>query len=268
MSSSTPNAKELFQAAQDDGILSQGSMQALVAMDIGAEIEAALGTPALEVESSEVVLVTMMIDDSGSIKYAGNEGAVIAGHNMVLEALSDKNRLSQSQIDSVLVHTCYLNGTNLFPYRSISSAVDMSGSNYNAVGGTPLFDESMVLLAKVIGKSQEFANEGVPVRTITLIVTDGNDEHSRKAEARDVAKLAKDMLMQENHIIAAMGIDDGATNFTDVFREMGILDEWILTPNNTPHDIRDAFRVFSQSAQEGSQNTQSFNAMGGFAKQP
>lgn len=266
MSGNTPSAEELFQSAKADGVLSTGSLQAISALNIGQEIQNALGTPALEVESSEVVLVTMLIDDSSSIKHADNEKAVRDGHNLVLEALRDKARLSQGQIDSILVHTCYLNGGMLFDYRFISSAVKMTSTNYDAWGGTPLYDASMVTLAKVIGKSQEFANEGVPVRTISLIVTDGHDEHSVKADPSDVARLVKDLLMQENHIIAAMGIDDGVTNFRKVFRSMGLQDEWILTPKNTPHDIRESFRLFSQSAQTGSQNTQSFNAMGGFAQ--
>ena len=65
---------------------------------------------------------------------------------------------------------------------------------------------------------------------MTLIITDGNDEHSVHSNARDVAAIARDMLKAETHIIAAMGIDDGHTDFKEVFREMGIRDEWILIP--------------------------------------
>ncbi|MBK7077019.1 MAG: hypothetical protein IPH44_32490, partial [Myxococcales bacterium] len=53
---------------------------------------------------------------------------------------------------------------------------------------------------------------------------------------------------QENHVVAAMGISDGTTDFKRVFREMGIADRWILTPGNTTSEIRKAFQVFSQSA--------------------
>jgi len=260
------SVSELFQSAQDEGIVSRESMQVLAAIDIGQEIEDALGVPALEVDSSEVVLVTMMIDDSGSIKYVDNEDIMREGHNLVLDALTDQDRLSKGQIASILAHTCYLNGTVLFPYCFIPNAVKMTKQNYNATGGTPLYDESAVLLAKVLAKTQEFALDGVPVRTITLIVTDANDEHSIKMEAADVAKLAKDMLMQENHIIAGMGISDGETDFHKVFSSMGIRDEWILTPKNTKSEIRAAFQIFSQSAQEGSKTAQNFSSMGGFAK--
>lgn len=262
MSKSTVN--ELFQAAQHDGVLSPGSTQALIALDIGVEIANALGTPALDVKSSEVVLVTMMIDDSGSIQYADNEQIVRDGHNMVIDALTDTSRLTPGQIDSILSHTCYLNGGMLNPYAPIANAIRMDSNNYQADGGTPLYDQTMVLLAKVIGKSQEFANEGVPVRTITLIVTDGEDQHSTQSTPNDVARLLKDMLMQETHIVAAMGIDNGNTDFNEVFARMGLKEEWVLTPANNEHDIRNAFRLFSQSAQAGSKTVQSYTAMGGF----
>ncbi len=264
---SSPSAKELFQSAQDDGVLSPGSFQALNAMNVGEEINNALGTPALQVESSEVVLVTTLIDDSGSIQYADNEQVVRDGHNLVIAALTDPQRLSEVQMESILMHTGYLNGKMLFDYRSILNAVQMDTKNYQARGGTPLYDQSMVTLGTVIGKAQQFALEGIPVRTITLIVTDGRDEHSLKASPADVAKLAKDMLMQESHIIAGMGIDDGETDFKSIFMSMGLREEWILTPGNSEHEIREAFRVFSQSAQTASVNTQSYNSMGGFGKQ-
>ena len=40
-----------------------------------------------------------------------------------------------------------------------------------------------------------------------------------------------------------MGIDDGQTDFCEVFREMGIRDEWILLPGNSASEIRAAFRA-------------------------
>jgi hypothetical protein len=72
--------------------------------------------------------------------------------------------------------------------------------------------------------------------------------------------------MAENHIIAAMGIDDGRTDFRQVFQDMGIRDEWILTPGNSQKDIRNAFQVFSQSAVRASQSAGSFSqtSLGGF----
>ncbi|WP_204105014.1 MULTISPECIES: hypothetical protein [Spirulina sp. CCY15215] len=261
MSQNTPNLNNLFQSAQDDGLLSNASMQALNVLDIGAEIQAGLGINVNDVTASEVVLVTIMPDDSGSIRFGGNSQAVRGGHNAVLDALG-----STQQQDSILIHTRYLNGFVLYPYCPLSQAVRMDPKNYNPNQGTPLYDQTVVLLGTVLAKAQEFEDNGVPVRTITLIITDGADEHSRRSQAKDVSAIAKDMLRAENHIIAAMGIDDESTNFHKVFQEMGIRDEWILTPGKSEKEIRQAFQVFSQSAVQASQGAGSFSqsSLGGF----
>jgi hypothetical protein len=255
------DVNDLFQSAHAEGVLSASSLQVLTAVDLGAQIQAGLGVSVDDVESSEVILLTIMPDDSGSIRHAGNEPAVRDGHNLVIEALA-----ASKQRDGILAHTRYLNGQVLFPYRPIEQAVMMSPKNYEAIQGTPLYDQSVVLLGSVIAKTQEMTQNGVAARSITLIISDGADQHSYRATARDVAALVQDMARAENHIVAAMGISDGATDFRRVFTEMGIEDRWILTPGNSPSEIKKAFRVFSQSAVRASQAaTFSRAALGGFA---
>jgi len=247
--SQTPDLNDLFQSAQNEGTLSSAAIDALNVPDIGAQIQAGLGINVDDVMASEVVLVTLMPDDSASIRFSGNTQAVRGGHNMVLDALSQ----SQQQ-DSILIHTRYLNGRVLFPYCSLNQAVRMSPQNYDPNLGTPLYDQAVVLLGTVLAKSQAFADNGVPVRSVTLIITDGADQQSSRSSARDVAAIVQDMLKTETHIIAGMGIDDGSTDFRQVFKEMGIRDEWILTPGNSETEIRQAFQVFSQSAVQVSQS--------------
>lgn len=261
MSQNTPNLNHLFQSAHEEGLLSVASMEALNVIDIGAQIQAGLGINVDDVAASEVVLVTLMPDDSGSIGYGNNIQTVCEGHNAVLEAL-----MTSKQQESILVHNRYLNGHVLYPYCQLSQATRMNRQNYNPDRGTPLYDQTVVLLGTVLAKSQEFADNGVPVRTVTLIITDGADEHSVRANAKTVSALVTDMLMAENHIIAAMGIDDDRTDFRKVFQEMGIRNEWILTPSNSQTEIRQAFQVFSQSAIRASQGATSFNqtGLGGF----
>lgn len=258
--SQIPDLSNLFQSAQAEGLLSQSSVHALNVIDIGAQIQAGLGISVDDVAASEVVLVTLMPDDSGSIRFAGNAPVVSAGHNTVLDALSNCN-----QQDNILCHTRYLNGQVLFPYCPVAQAVRMTPQNYDPNQGTPLYDQTVVLLGTVLAKAQGFADNGVPVRTVTLIITDGGDEHSHRSTAQSVRSLVSDMLRAENHIVAAMGIDDGSTDFRKVFREMGIRDEWILTPGNGQKDIRQAFQVFSQSAVRVSQSASfSHPGFGGF----
>ncbi len=262
MSTPTVNLGALFGGAQEDGELSAQSIQALtINADIGAQIQAGLGIAPDDVPASQVVLLTMMPDDSGSIRFAGNAQHVRDGHNIVLEAL-----LRSKQKDDVLVHTRYLNGFVLYPYRRLEDAVRMDSQNYDPNLGTPLYDETVVMLGTVLAKTRQFEDGGVPVRTVSLILTDGEDAGSMHQTPKTVRAIVEDMLRQEKHIIAAMGIDDGHTDFRKVFAEMGIPGRWILVPGNSDKEIRRAFQTFSQSAVKASQGAGHFSrtALGGF----
>ncbi|HEY0255061.1 MAG TPA: hypothetical protein VGC41_26220 [Kofleriaceae bacterium] len=248
--------KKLLAAAHGKGALSGTSMKALGVVDVGAQIQAGLGVTIDDVAASEVVLLTMMPDDSGSITSAGNDSAVRDGHNFVLDALK-----KSKQSGEVLAHTRFLNGHVLCPYTALDHAIELDTVNYIANKATPLFDQSCVVLGTVIAKAEELAQAGIAVRTVTLIITDGADFGSTRCKASDVKALVTDMLAQENHIVAAMGISDGSTDFKQVFQAMGIPDRWVLTPGNSASEIRRAFQVFSQSAVRASQGAQ----LGGFS---
>lgn len=258
---SSQNVSNLFSQAIDAGNMSPQSGQVLNIPDMGAQIQQGLGLHADDVPASEVVLVTMLSDDSGSISSAGNEQVVRDGHNSVFDAL-----LASKQEDNVMIQDRYLNGTILNPYVMLKQAKRMDSKNYQANGGTPLYDMTAVTLGGVLAKTQEFANAGTPARSVTLIITDGADMHSTKMTPDKVRVIVEDMVRRENHIIAAMGIDDGYTDFKKIFRAMGIPDQWILTPKNSQSEIRKAFNVFSQSVTKASQNSANFSqaAMGGF----
>lgn len=224
---------------------------------------AGLGTAADSIAATEVVLVSVCIDDSGSM--AGSKAqAAIAGHNGVVGALLDSKQKS-----GILFASRLLNGKIICPYTPLDQAVPLSNSNYSVRGMTPLYDESLVMMATVAAKAQEFSDNGVPVRTVSLIVTDGDDTSSRATISR-VEPVIRKMLQLENHIIAAMGIgaDQLEKNkFRDIFEQMGIRTDWILTPDNSPTEIRKAFAVFSNSAVRASQNAASFSKTmaGGFS---
>jgi hypothetical protein len=248
--------KQLLEDAHDQGTLSAKSLAALDVVDVGAQIQAGLGVTIDDVAASEVVLLTMMPDDSNSIVSAGNVDAVRDGHNFVIDAVG-----RSKQSGEVLAHTRYLNGEVLFAYTALDHAVPMTPANYDPRFGTPLYDQTTVLLGTVIAKAQQLAQAGIAVRTVTLIITDGGDYGSKRCKPADVAAIVADMLAQENHIVAAMGINDGTTDFRAVFRAMGIPDKWILTPGNSATEIRRAFQVFSQSAVRATQGAQ----LGGFS---
>ena len=183
------------------------------------------------------------------------------GYNAILTALKDSKQES-----GILVHTRYLNGLVLTPYTPIAQAVALDATNYAGTGTTPLYDESVAIVGTVIAKTQEFADAGVPARSVTVIITDCADCGSVQHKARDVASIVADMMKSENHIVAGVGLNDGHTDFRKVFRSMGIEDRWILTPGTSKSDIRAAFRVISQTAVRTSQGRGQFSraAAGGF----
>ncbi len=293
MSSTTVNLQSLITTAKASGELSGPSLAAIDVPDVGAAIQAAMGVSVDDVDASETVIVSLLMDDSGSIRFGKNADLVRQGHNLMLDALT-----GTKQRDSILAYCRYLNGTVLYPYTPVVDAVRMDSSNYDPMGGTPLFDETVTLCATVLAKWQEFRQARVTCRTISAIIADGNDEGSYRQNAGTCRALITDMLAKsERNIIAGMGIDDAPlscrdcgntklretavsvkacpqcgsafhrTDFKKVFSDMGIPDQWILTPQNSPSEIRKAFLMLSQSAVRASQGATGFSqtAAGGFA---
>src|ERR1043165_4814331 len=152
--------KQLLDDAHGTGTLSAQSLAALDVVDVGAQIQAGLGCTIDDIAASEVVLVTMMPDDSQSIAHAGNTDAVRDGHNFVLDALRGSR-----QSGEVLAHTRYLNGQVLCPYVALDQSVKMTAANYHPRLATPLYDQTAVVLGTVIAKSQELMQAGIAART-------------------------------------------------------------------------------------------------------
>jgi len=274
-SSQAPDVGALFQAAHEDDAIGQQSLNALQIVDLGAKIADAMGTPADQFQQSEVILLAILVDNSGSIRFAGNSDAVRDGCNTIIGALTESKQ--QDNIMALIRLLSPISGMAgsevLYPYGLIDDAPKLDQHNYNPNEGTPLYDETLVFLGSVLAKAQEYADQGIPCRTISLIITDGADQHSpthcggRGTTPDKVKVLVEDMLRQENHIIGAMGIkDDDGVDYNLIFKSMGLRDEWISTPKSDPTSIRKQCQVFSQSAVRASQSAASFSqqALGGF----
>jgi hypothetical protein len=245
---------DLDQAATD-------AMQ-LTADTLGPAIMAQMGNITLDdITTAEALLVTLIVDDSWSIEASGNTQALRDGVNGLIDALQ-----SSKQSASVLVSCRTLNDGLVYPYVMLENAPLLDNNNFRPMGGTPLFRETAVALSAVAAKMAEFEQGGVAARAVTAIVTDGGDNASGRITTNDIKAMVNSLLKTELHIVAGMGIDDGYTDFRAVFQDMGVRDEWVLTPGNTPSEIRKAFQVVSQSAVRASQTAGSFSqtALGGF----
>lgn len=267
---------ELAANAAAEGGLSQKALNSLSIVDVGQQINTAMGVSIETVKAGEILLVGTLVDDSSSIaeeKWVSqpggadilmtNEQPVRDGHNMLAKKLQ---RVKQR--NGILAHAKYLNGKVLYPFVPIDQVTLMDGRNYKGNGGTPLDDSAMLFLITMALKAQECAEAGDPVRTMTLLISDGEDTSSKQFRTKDVFDQVKKMLSFEGqHIIAGMGVYNGRTDFRKVFSSMGIPDQWIWEPTSDPNDLATAFNVWSESAVRASQSATAFSqtaTAGGF----
>jgi uncharacterized protein YegL len=256
MSQSTPqDLSQLFQTGVSNGVISAETAQALQVVGIGNLIQGGLGVSANDVNASEVTLVQIVQDDSGSMY--GNTQVAIDGHNLVLDALK-----ATKQKDGILFGTTLLNRGVVNPFNKLDNVTPLNNRNYTASGGTPLNGTALAVLGTVLAKTIEFDDNGVAVRSITVFITDGGN--TDRVKSSEDKKQVEEMLKTEMHIVAGIGIDDGYTDFTKVFSDMGIRPEWILTPKNNASEIRKCFQFMSQSAIRASQAVGNLGSIGGF----
>jgi hypothetical protein len=233
----------IVSGAYETGLITRNSVDSLLAVKgITNKIAHGLGHPS---DSESVFLVSILADDSGSIFSKPHNAELVAqGHNDIVDEL---RQLSNGEAtDDVLIHTRYLNGMVLNPYTTLGRAKLMDSNNYYQGGGTPLYDQSVIALGTTIAKTAQLTAMGAKVRTFTLLITDGDDRHSRAARAQSVRWIVGDMLLTGNHIVAAMGVSDGVTDFRAVFQRMGIKPGWILEVDDSRDAIRNAFREVAE----------------------
>lgn len=249
----------LIQNAHDDGDLSQGSLSALTNIgDIGNVLQQGMGMQVEDLQASEVVLINVLLDNS--VSMSSEQDAVRTGFDELVKSLT-----SSKQQENIVLLASTLNDGVVHAYMPLSAVPIMDRTHYRIHGGTPLYFETLKLLATVVAKTKEFENNGIQVRTITLIMTDGGDTGGGNVDVTDVSSVITDMLGSEKHIVCGMGFGDENT-FRNIFTQMGVASNWILTAQSTPSDIRKAFQVFSRSAASASKSAANFaqTSMGGF----
>jgi hypothetical protein len=251
--------QDMLGGAKDEGLLDQAALDALNVVDLGATIQDNLGVDPNAIDSSEVFGMFSLIDDSSSIASAGNTSVVRNGYNGLLDAL-----MSSQSRDDIILTTMMLNAGITQAPTPLANGKRL-GPEYRPDGCTPLYDKTLDLAVLATLKHQEFAATGASFRGVLLIVSDGADYGSQNLPSA-VKPVLSALQAQEVFQVIALGISDGYTNFKNVFAAMGVLPENILTVNNDPHSIREAFGVVSRasvSASQGGSVSQS-GGLGGF----
>ncbi|HEX5418315.1 MAG TPA: hypothetical protein VFZ25_21880 [Chloroflexota bacterium] len=249
------NLDDLFQQARADGVISGASAQALSIVDYGAEIQPALGISVDDVPTSETFLITILMDDSSSME--SNRKLATAGFNMLIDDVM-KNAPER---ESILVHTQLLNAGLYCPFTFLEHVPRMTSANYVPRGNTPLYDRTFLLLETLLRKLIEHQQAAVFTRSATVIVSDGGDNASRHHSPRSIASLVHDLQRMETNLILAMGVNDGQTDFRQVFRSMGLEDHHILTPGSSPLEWQRAFQFVTRTVSRATQGVSGFTAV-------
>ena len=198
-------------------------------------------------KAKEVLLVLLLVDDSGSIEASGNTQAVIDGYNGFLEAL-------RSAPGEVRVKTMFLNDRTERGFHVPAEVPFLSGETYRPNNQTPLYLRSVDALQSVLDEAKRLAGEGASVRSMTFIFTDGGDNQSAGVAAPNVKTIVDVMLTTGTHVVGGCAVSDGCTNFWNVFASMGIPEQWVRVLANGRDDIRGTMTEMGTMASDASRS--------------
>ncbi len=205
-----------------------------------------------QIRAKEILLVLLLLDDSGSIKDSGNTQAVIDGYNGFVEAL-------KTAPSEVRVKTMFLNNKRDIPFQHPKEVQLLTRQTYRPTEQTPLFLRSTQALDSIIKEAQDLVREGMTVRTMTFIFTDGGDNQSNGINASHVKIMADVMLTTGTHVIGGCAVNDGRTNFWQVFASMGIPEQWVKVLKNDASEIRESVADMGTMASTASTDYESFS---------
>lgn len=227
-------------------ILNDSDREVFEIIDLGNTLQDGVGCTPDDVDSSEVFNLMLVVDDSSSIRDAGNEQSILDFTNRVLAAL----RKSQSR-DDIIATVVTLNRGVVRPAESITTIADLTTKEYQATGGTPLYDAAITACAFGMMKRDEFIAQGSDFRGLIVLLSDGEDCGSRTT-ADQSKQVVEKLLANEVFCFIAVGVSNGHTDFEQIFTNMGIPKEWILTVNDDEKSIRDACGVVSRASAHAS----------------
>lgn len=241
--------EQLFQGAASAGTISSAT-QSLLSGHLGPLVVAgAAGLSLEDIEAADVTLITVLIDASSSIEHRGLEQAVRDGQKALLDAFA-----GSKEEGSILVALWTFADAPrvVHAYVPVGDATRLDKKNYRASGSTVLYDVWCDALASNVAYAEQLRSGGTPVRSVVVLVTDGEDTGSRRT-AHECARISRDLLASEQFILAFVGVGS-ESDFTQVATAMGVPPGCIaVQKNTTPAALRDVFQMVSRSAIRASQ---------------
>lgn len=221
-------------------------------------VAGAAGKAAEDIEATSVTLVTVILDNSGSMH--SHRQAVVDGMNQLRETF-----LHSKEKDSVLLAT-WTFGEKVqvnHSYIPVADTDPLTLADYPAdEGATALYAGWCDALAANIAYAQNLRSSGTDVRSIVVVLTDG-ENNVRDRTAAACAQISQDLLRSEQFILAFVGLGYG--DFRRIAQSMGVPDGCTYTAGQvTESELRKVFRMVSQSVIRASQGKITPGANAGF----
>jgi hypothetical protein len=241
--------EDLMKQAVGAGVLSSATESMLTGHLGNVVIAGAAGTAMEDIESTDVTLVTVLIDASSSIAAAGLEQAVREGEKELLSAFS-----GSKEKEKILVALWTFNDEVkvVHSYVPVDDATTLDDRNYRGTGCTRLYDAWCDALASNVAYAQQLRDGGTPVKSVIVVITDGDDTGSQR-KPRHCRALSEDLLKSEQFVLAFVGVGS-ESSFRKIAKSMGVPDGCVeVQKQATPATLRQVFQMVSRSAIRASQ---------------
>jgi hypothetical protein len=210
-----------------------------------------VGAPAAHLDASEVTLVSVLLDASGSMQPY--RSAVVEAHRGMVNALA----ASKTAADVLLSTWAFADAPLLLrSHEPVARAVALASGEYAPAGCTALHDTVLHAMTGLVAYSEALAASGVPTKRVLFVLSDGADNASR-ARASEVKRVARELLSDESSTLAFAGF--GPCDARALADSLGFGD--VIGAQATASELRRVFRQVSQSVVRVSQAA---NAAGGF----
>lgn len=196
-----------------------------------------------DLDSERQTTFALYVDDSGSMD--GYEGTMPD----CIQIVKDSVIHSKSEDEFLISLTHFNHNVNRSGYKKVSE-IDTS---YHASGGTALYDaivgaQNSLMTDNKDGYIDELRKNGITVKGIFVILTDGYDEHS-KLSASD-ARAAVEFMNKKEIITAYIGFGPKACGIGKDLGFANVMD----VKDADEKKLREIFAIVSKSAISASKN--------------
>lgn len=235
------------------GIISSGTAKALNTELDDIAIAGCEGIAIDAIDSEEVTLVAVIIDASGSM--ADQRQAVIDAYNTMFLEPMKKAKNAESILVSLWIFSDQGDPKKIVrlvhSYLPVSQCPDLTNSDYDPDGMTPLNQAVFNGLTGLLSYGQTLRDNGTRTKSIAVVISDGLENASHVAVSK-VRALSDDLLKRQEFVLAYIYLGDEVEG-DKMAAEIGFPRRHRLTSGKSPSDIRRLFGTTSASVISASQ---------------